>query len=142
MKQDVSAQLADIRDHMPAVYEAIKAKAAEGGNGAYELVRRALRGEAYCFWAIEGGRVVGTPFYGHPVMDQVGKALVQFGCAYVCIWPDVPPVTKLARNPEVRQATPPVGTPSAQNPGGNSAPAGALVGGAGESPVCSPKAGE
>lgn len=99
-KQDVSAQLAEIRDHMPAVYAAIKARAAEAGNGTFELVRRALRGERGCFWAIEGGRVVGTPFYGHPVMNEVGKALVQYGCAYVCIWPDAPPVTKLPRNPE------------------------------------------
>ena len=41
--------------------------------------------------------VVGTPFYGHPVMTEVGKALVEFGCAYVCIWPDQAPITGLAR---------------------------------------------
>ena len=152
-KQDVSAQLAEIRDYMPEVYAAIKAKAAEMGNVAFELVRRALRGEAGCFWAIEGGRVVGTPFYGHPVMEQVGKALVQFGCAYVCIWPDAPPVTKLPRNREgarhsspeplaYKPSPPPhVGTPPPSNHGGNSAPARALVAEVGESPVSSPKCG-
>ena len=45
----------------------------------------------------QGGRVVGTPFYGHPVMTEVGKALVEFGCAYVCIWPDQAPITGLPR---------------------------------------------
>ena len=85
-KQDVSAQLAEIRDHMPEVYAAIKAKAAEVGNVAFELVRRALRGEACCFWAIEGGRVVGTPFQGHPIEADIAQAMVQFGCGFCVVW--------------------------------------------------------
>lgn len=90
-KQDVSEKLALIRHQMPMLYEAIQAKAEVVGNKAFELVRRGLRGEAYCFWGMEAGHVVGTPFHGHPVMDQVGNALVQFGCAFVCIWPDDAP---------------------------------------------------
>ena len=97
-KADVSGKVAEIKEHMPAVYNAIQAKAGEVGNVAYEWVRKALRGEPGCFWAIEGGRVVGTPFYGHPVMDVVAKGLVEFGCAYVCIWPDQQPAMGLQRN--------------------------------------------
>ena len=96
-KADVSGMINEIKDYMPAVYAAIKARAAVMGNGAFELVRRGLRGEPGCFWALEGGRVVGTPFHGHAVMTEVGKALVEFGCAYVCIWPDQPPITGLPR---------------------------------------------
>ena len=96
-KADVSGMINEIKDYMPAVYAAIKARAAVVGNGAFELVRRGLRGEPGCFWALEGGRVVGTPFYGHPVMTEVGKALVEFGCVYDTIWPDQAPITGLAR---------------------------------------------
>ncbi len=96
-KVDVSNQVEDIKANMPAVYAAIKAKAAQVGNVAYELVRRGLRGEAGCFWALEGGWVVGTPFCDHPVMRHVDKALVEYGCAYVCIWPDGDVITGLNR---------------------------------------------
>ncbi len=91
-KVDVSGKIEEIRRHMPQVYECIQEKARQIGNGAYELVRRGLRGERGCFYAFEAGRVVGTPFHGHPIMKEVGQFLVEFGCAHVCIWPDVPPV--------------------------------------------------
>lgn len=94
-KADVGGMINEIKDYMPAVYDAIKARSALMGNVAFELVRRGLRGEPGCFYAIEGGRVMGTPFYDHPVMSQVGRAIVEFGCAYVCIWPDAPPTTGL-----------------------------------------------
>lgn len=99
-KADVSGMINEIKDYMPAVYAAIKARAAVVGNVAFELVRRGLRGEPGCFWALEGGRVVGTPFYGHVAMKEVGHALVEFGCAYVCIWPDQKPITGLRRTEE------------------------------------------
>lgn len=94
---DVSDKINEIKQHMPGVYASIQRRAALIGDEAYQLVRRGLRGEPRCFYAMEGGRVVGTPFYGHPVMTEVGKALVEFGCAYVCIWPDQAPITGLAR---------------------------------------------
>lgn len=96
-KTDVSGMINEIKDYMPAVYAAIRARSDLVGKVAFEQVRRGLRGEPGCFYAIEGGRVVGTPFHGHSVMTTVGKALVEFGCAYVCIWPDVEPVTGLRR---------------------------------------------
>lgn len=75
-----------IRSRMPNVYAAVQAKAAEIGPAAYALVRRGLRGQARCFWAVEAGHVVGTPFDGHPVQAEVARAMVQFGCAHVCVW--------------------------------------------------------
>lgn len=85
-KVDVSAKIAEIQTLMPETYSAIKAKAAEIGNVAYELVRRGLRGEANCFYAFEGGRVVGTPFATGPLPDHVAKLMVEFGMAFVCIF--------------------------------------------------------
>lgn len=82
----VQQGLQTIKTAMPNVYAAIKAKADGIGQGAYGLVRRGLRGEPLCFWAMEGGRVVGTPFEGHPIQALVAQQMVQFGCAHVCMW--------------------------------------------------------
>lgn len=74
-----------IKTRMPQTYEQITRKAKQQGNGVYTLVRRGLRGEANCFWAMEAGQVVGTPFEAkHPVSAVMAQALVQFGCAHVC----------------------------------------------------------
>ena len=83
-KIDVSDKITDIKRFMPETYKAIQAKAAIIGNLAYEQVRRGLRGEANCFYAFEGGRVVGTP-YTMDVQADVAASMVQWGCTYVCI---------------------------------------------------------
>ena len=85
--ENVDQQIAAIKQHMPAVYAAIKSKAEAVGNDAYALVRRGLRGEANCFYAFERGRVVGTPFTVAGVMPMVAATMVEWGCAHVCIWP-------------------------------------------------------
>lgn len=86
-KAEVEQMVGEIRAHMPETYKAIRARAAEH-QGTFELVRRALRGEPNCFYAIERGRVVGTPFSLGDIMSEVAKYMVGFGCAHVCIWPD------------------------------------------------------
>jgi hypothetical protein len=74
-----------IKTRMPMTYAQITRKAQEQGRGVYVLVRRGLRGEGNCFWAMEAGHVVGTPFAAsHPVSAVMAQALVQFGCAHVC----------------------------------------------------------
>jgi len=83
---DVSAQIEDIKRFMPETYKSIKAKAEDIGNEAFVLVRRGLRGEANCFYAFEGGRVVGTPFTLIEVVRDIAGYMVTFGCAHVCIW--------------------------------------------------------
>ena len=84
-KQNVDDKVALIKSDMPNVYKANQAKAADQ-KGTFELVRRGLRGEPGCFYAFERGHVVGTPFNGHEIMDDVAVNMVQFGCAHVCIF--------------------------------------------------------
>lgn len=86
IKQRVAAKIAEITNNMPETYKSIQARAAAGEADTFNLVRRALRGEQNCFYALERGRVVGTPF-NHPVMDEVAAIMVQWGCTHVCIFP-------------------------------------------------------
>ena len=88
MKALVDQRLQVIKSRMPNVRQAIEDRAALIGNEAFALVRRGLRGEPGCFYALEAGHVVGTPFgHGDPRMVQVAQFVVRFGCAHVCIWP-------------------------------------------------------
>lgn len=89
LKQRVAAKIAEITNNMPETYKAIQARAAAGASDTFNLVRRGLRGESNCFYALERGRVVGAPF-DHPVMDEVAANMVQWGCSYVCIFPSNP----------------------------------------------------
>ena len=91
--KDVSDKINEIKQHMPGVYASIQRKAAQIGDEAFKLVRRGLRGEPRCFYAIEAGRVVGTPFdIKHYDMVVASIALLEFGRADVCIWPEPPVV--------------------------------------------------
>lgn len=92
-EMDVSGKINEIKRHMPGVYASIQRKAAQIGDDAFKLVRRGLRGEPRCFYAMEGGRVVGTPFdIKHYDMVVASIALLEFGSADVCIWPEPPVV--------------------------------------------------
>jgi hypothetical protein len=81
---EVQVQL--IKEYMPKVHAAIRAKSAEIGKEAFALVRRGARGEPDCFYAFEGGRVVGTPFC-QAVTADVAVLMVEFGVGFVCVWP-------------------------------------------------------
>lgn len=83
----VQAKTDQIKQFMPETYKAIQAKAQQIGNKAYHLVRRGLAGEPNCFWAMEAGHVVGTPFTLTEVQRDTAWAMVSFGCAYACIFP-------------------------------------------------------
>ncbi len=86
---DVEAKVAEIKAYMPNVYASIQEKARHIGGQAYELVRRGLRGEPDCFYAIEGGRVVGTAFDAkHPDIAITTLSMVDLGVhTCVTIWP-------------------------------------------------------
>lgn len=84
---EVAAKIAEIKGHMPETYKAIQARAGKHAD-TFRLVRAALRGEPNCFYAIERSRVMGTPFSQTDIMAEVAARMVQFGCTYVCIWPD------------------------------------------------------
>ena len=87
MATTVEDQIAEIKRNMPETYKAIQDKAQAIGKSAYGLVRKGLRGEPNCFYAFERGRVVGTPFALPDVTNYIAGKMVQFGVAYVCIWP-------------------------------------------------------
>lgn len=87
MATTVEDQIAEIKRNMPETYKAIQDKSQTIGKSAYSLVRKGLRGEPNCFYAFERGRVVGTPFALPDVTNYIAGKMVQFGVAYVCIWP-------------------------------------------------------
>ncbi len=116
----VDQQIADIKAHMPEVYQSIKDKADAIGKTAYAFVRRGLRGEPNCFFAFERGRKVGTPFNIPEVMDSVAGNMVRWGVECGIVWP-------------LEAAHPPVGTPATGIREGNSTPAVAPVAGLGKS---------
>lgn len=84
-KRNVDAEIAVIKSKMPGVYQSIKDQAAKG-QGVFEVVRRGLRGEPNCFYAIEGGHVMGTPFKDTTIMDDMAALMVRYGKASVCIF--------------------------------------------------------
>lgn len=88
-KAEEDRQINLIKSHMPGVYQLIRERAASDGNGVYMSVRRAARGEPDCFYAIEGGRVVGTPFV-RAVTPEIAQLIVQFGVTFLCMLPARP----------------------------------------------------
>ena len=86
--EKVKKGLQTIKDKMPQTYAAIQEQAAgPRGKDAYSLVRRSLRGEADCFYAIEGGHVMGTPFLPCEATDEIARHMLQFGCGFLIVWP-------------------------------------------------------
>lgn len=99
-KTRIDFQLKTIKDHMPNTYAEIQSKARTIGRAAFALVRHAASGRPNCFYAVEAGHVVGTPF------DQIKCAeaallMVRFGSTFLCMWPDEVPA-------EFREVTPAV----------------------------------
>ena len=87
---DVQARINEIKAHMPETYRAIQAKAAAEGPQVFALVRRALRGEANCFYAVERGWVAGEPFNLPGIHADVAAQIVGFGCQHLVMWAVVP----------------------------------------------------
>lgn len=83
---DVNALIEVIKNQMPQTYQSIKDKANESGKEAYALVRRGLKGEANCFWAMEAGHVMGTPFNLVGIGADIAHLMCQFGCRHVVMW--------------------------------------------------------
>lgn len=72
---------------MPQTYQAIQDKAVTIGNAAYRYVRHGLAGRANCFYAVEGGHVVGQPFdLPRDMAERVGSLIAQFGCGFMILW--------------------------------------------------------
>src|SRR3990167_1705139 len=72
----VEAKIAEIKAHMPEVYKAIQERAAMPGcKGVY---------------ALERGRVVGTPFNRQDLTAEVALGMVQFGASIAFLFGDLP----------------------------------------------------
>lgn len=81
---DVNEGLATIRAHMPQTYAEIKHQAQVRGNAVFRLVRRGCGGKPDCFYAVEGGHVVGTPF-AQAVDPALAALIVQFGIGFLVL---------------------------------------------------------
>ncbi|HYW57694.1 MAG TPA: hypothetical protein VE934_12080 [Polaromonas sp.] len=82
----VELVIAAIKTQMPETYKSIQRKAASIGRQAYQLVRRGIAGEVNCFYAFEGGRVVGTPFNCPTITADIAMYACEFGRVHVCIF--------------------------------------------------------
>lgn len=93
-KEQAEALVVLMRDKMPSTTARVREEATCKGNGVYAVVRRGLRGEPGCFWAIEAGHVIGTPLGLEAVLPDVAMAMVTFGASFVCAFG--PEVEKVA----------------------------------------------
>ena len=87
---DVNEGLALIKASMPLTYADIQQRAAGPlGREAFALVRRALRGERNCFYAVEAGHVVGAPFDAMATGELDGAVALgtEFGIGFMAVWP-------------------------------------------------------
>jgi hypothetical protein len=73
---NVDDKLALIKREMPKTYATIQAAAGRIGSKAFEQVRRGIRGEARCFFALEGDHHVGEPW--DTALFGVDQALLQY----------------------------------------------------------------
>ena len=64
-----------IKTQMPHTYAEIQRLAGVRGKEVFRLVRQGCGGAADCFYAIENGHVVGTPF-GKELTDPTLAALI------------------------------------------------------------------
>lgn len=81
---NVNDKLQLIREHMPQTYAEIQRQAQARGNAVFGLVRRGCSGQADCFYAIEAGHVVGTPF-AQAVDPALAALIVQFGIGFLVL---------------------------------------------------------
>jgi len=82
----INEQIQTIKTKMPETYRDIQKRADKIGALAFALVKRGLRGEPDCFWAMEGGYVMGTPFKLEDSSRDLAWYMVSFGCLHVCIF--------------------------------------------------------
>lgn len=93
----INAKLDEIKHHMPETYRSIQAKAGTIGREAYRFVRQGVSGQANRFYAVEGGRVVGTPFDIDNVSDEIARYALQFGISFLIMW--APEAQQMATKP-------------------------------------------
>lgn len=80
----VGQGLATIKAHMPQTCAEIQRQAQARGNAVFALVRRGCGGQPDCFYAVEAGHVVGTPF-AQAVDPALASLIVQFGIGFLVL---------------------------------------------------------
>lgn len=80
-QEAIAKGLHTIKAHMPQTYAEIQRQAQARGNAVFGLVRHGCSGQADCFYAIERGHVVGTPF-AQAVDPALAAAMLQFGVGF------------------------------------------------------------
>lgn len=75
-----------IKARMPETYKSVGETSARIGQVAFRLVRAGIRGKPNCFYAVERGHVVGTPFNMPGVQDDMARLVLQFGCTFMVMW--------------------------------------------------------
>ena len=106
---EVAAALEEIKRFMPETYAAIQSKAATHGSQVYAMACGGPAREVNQWYAMERGRVMGTPFDLPQVTDSLARHIVQFGCSVLVMW-----------SPElaaVEASMAPPGTPAAAGQG-------------------------
>lgn len=82
-------QQATIKASMPDVYKAVllAERSPHVGAAVWAWVGRGLRGEPDCFYAMEAGYVVGTPFAREGAVSmEAARDMVRFGLTHVAIF--------------------------------------------------------
>lgn len=75
----------DLRREMPETAAYVDARRREwGAEYVNDRIRRALKGEPNCFYAFEGGHVLGTPF-DMAVSAEVAVQIVRWGVKFCCL---------------------------------------------------------
>lgn len=78
------AKKLDLRQSMPETAAYVDKRRAEwGADYVNDRIKRSLKGEPNCFYAVEGGHVLGTPFDA-PVTAEVAALVVRWGMTFVC----------------------------------------------------------
>lgn len=75
----------DLRQQMPETAAYVDRRRAEwGADYVNDKIKRAVKdGEANCFYAVEGGHVLGTPFQS-AVSADVAQLILHWGMSFVC----------------------------------------------------------
>lgn len=83
MSQPASQRI-DMRQQMPETADYIDQRRREwGADYVNDCIRRSLKGEPDCFYAIEGGHVLGTPF-AMEATAEVAALILRWGTSFCC----------------------------------------------------------
>lgn len=79
------AKKLNLRQDMPETAAYVDQRRQEwGADYVNDRIRRSLNGEPNCFYAVEAGHVLGTPFESE-VTPEVAALIVRWGMKFCCL---------------------------------------------------------